>query len=158
MSRVILATINLILGVLAFILIAWFDEQETKIEALNKKHEQEILKIKKVTQVNGWLKGSLAPMAVSQQASLEDGALNLVRFYDDYTQKYNIKLEKYFYEDGVMQKMDLAYKVDANDSKTLKELTKMDYPHGFLQFTELKSNQDSITGKIQLIQPHNGSK
>jgi hypothetical protein len=54
-SRVILATINLILGVLAFILIAWFDEQETKIEALNKKLEQEILYIKKVTQVHGWL-------------------------------------------------------------------------------------------------------
>jgi len=156
MKNIIIITLNLTLSVLMVGLISWFENEEVKIETLNKAHKEETSRLQKISQINSWLEDSIYPIIKIQPSSFEDGTLNIVRFYDDNAHNYNLLVDKYFYKEDISQNIDFSYKIDTYDIKNIRELISLEYKGGFLQFLEFKMDQKNISGKIQLIQPYNG--
>lgn len=156
MKNIIIITVNLTLSVLMIGLISWFENEKVRIEALNKKHQQEINRLQKISQINSWLGDSIHPMIKTQPSRFDEGALNIVRFYDDNAHNYNMSVDKYFYKEDVSQNIDFSYKIDTYGVRNIRELINLEYEGGFLQFLEFRVDKKNITGKIQLIQPYNG--
>ncbi|MEK6659560.1 MAG: hypothetical protein AABY36_07780 [Campylobacterota bacterium] len=156
MKNIIIITVNLTLSVLMVALISWFENEKIKIDALNKKHQEDTNKLQKISQINSWLEELIFPMIKIQPIKFDEGALNIVRFYDDNMHSYNLSVDKYFYKEDVSENIDFSYNVDASSVKNIRELINLGYEGGFLQFLEFKTDKKNIVGKIQLIQPYNG--
>lgn len=156
MKNIIIITVNLTLSVLMVGLISWFENEKVKIDALNQKHQQETNKLQKISQINSWLEELIFPTIKIQPIKFDEGALNIVRFYDDNVHNYNLSVDKYFYKEGVSQNIDFSYKIDTQGIRNIRELINLEYEGGFLQFLEFRVDKKNITGKIQLIQPYNG--
>ena len=158
MSNIIIITINLTLSVLMIGLVSWFENEKIKIETLNKKHQEEINRLQKISQINSWLEDSIYPMIKTQQQQnrFDEGALNIVRFYDDNAHNYNMLVDKYFYKDEISHNINFSYKIDTHNVKNIRELINLEYEGGFLQFLEFRIDKKNIIGKIQLIQLYNG--
>lgn len=152
MKTAVVVTINLTLSVLMAGAISWFEQEEIKIENINKKHLSEIKRLEKIPHINDWIESSILPKVKLLPSNLEEGTLNIVRFYDTNAYNYNMIVDRYFYKEDISENIDFTYSVKRDDTAMLRGIFEIDYIDGFLQFLELKTSQKNISGKIEIVQ------
>lgn len=157
MRSVVIISFNLVLCVLMIAMISWFEQEELKIEAINKEYYKSIYKLEKISQINLWLNEVIETVKERQKNSLETDE-SLIDFFDKNKDAYNLLVSKYIYKDEVAKNLDLSYSVSAGNKEKLADFIVIENRDGFLQFRELKMDGKSLSGKIQVIHPHNGDK
>ncbi len=153
MIKIFTITLSTVLMVLMLASISWFEQEQEKVETINKKHREDIRKLKKIAQINAWL-DSIRFKTLSE--SENEAEYHLVSYFDDNAKTYDFQVNRYIYKDNTAKNLDISYTIDRNNSKNLDALMSIHYKNGFLQFKKLEMDQKGIKGEIQLIQPYNG--
>ncbi|MDQ1244565.1 MAG: hypothetical protein QG567_310 [Campylobacterota bacterium] len=155
MKNIIIITFSLLLFVLTIALMSWFEEEELKVKAINAQNNKNIQKLQKIAQINSWLDSDIIPAISDDQNDSLITDKNMIYFFDDNRDKYNLLVDKYIYKDNFAKSIDLSYSIGKGDRDKFKDFIKIEYEEGFLQFRELKIDADGIVGKVQVVQPHN---
>lgn len=150
MKSVILISLNLLLCVLLIAMIDWFEKEEYKLELINKEHYTTIQKLENISQINLWLHEVVKIVEKRKTNSLETDE-SLIKFFDKYKETYNLLVSRYIYKDEIAKNLDLSYSISAGDRKKLADFMVIENRDGFLQFRELKMDEKSLSGKIQVI-------
>jgi hypothetical protein len=148
MKSVVLISLNLVLCVLLIAMIDWFEKEEHKLELINKEHYKTIGKLENISQINLWLHEVVG--IVEEKNSLETDE-SLIKFFDKHKDTYNLFVSRYIYKDEIAKNLDLSYTISAGDRKKLADFIVIENRDGFLQFRELKMDEKSLSGKIQVI-------
>ena len=156
MRNIIFITINLVFIVLLLSLIDWFEKEEFKVKSINKQYTENIKKMEKVSQINKWVYDDIFPIIKRKQNASQNSDENLITFFDDNADKYNFIVDKYIYSDSLSKNIDLSYSINIDDKEKLTNFINIKYKSGFLQFRELKMDKKSLSGTLQVIQPHDG--
>lgn len=154
MIKTISITLSIVLIILMLSSISWFELEQEKIETINKKHIEDIEKLKKITQINIWL-DSIVKTKI-RTLSERESENKLVSYFDHNAALYNFQVKRYMYNDKNTKNLNVSFKVDRNNISNLNNLMSIQYIDGFLQFKKFEMNEKSIKGEIQLIQPYNG--
>ncbi|MCW8822289.1 MAG: hypothetical protein OQK45_08670 [Sulfurovum sp.] len=153
-------TFTIILSVVLVVLmidsISWFEQEQEKIETINKKHIEDIEKLKKIKQINVWLDSIVKSKLKILSESEDEAEYHLVNYFDDNTEVYNFQVNRYMYNDNDAKNLNITYSVDRDNTSKLNTLMSILYKDGFLQFRKFEMNKKNIKGEIQLIQPYNG--
>ena len=156
MIKILTITLTIVLSVLMIASISWFELEQEKVDAINKKHVEDIQKLKKISQINIWLENIVKSKIQTLSAREDEVVSNLVRYFDDNAKAYNFQVNRYMYNDNNTKNIDIKYSVDRNETRHLNGLMSISYDDGFLQFKKFEMDQKHIRGEIQLIQPYNG--
>ena len=156
MIKTFTITLSIVLVVLMLGSISWFEQEQEKIETINKKHIDDIEKLKKITQINAWLDGIVRSKLKVLSEKEDEAEHHLVSYFDNNVEKYKFKVNRYMYNNNNAKNLDISYSVDRNDTGKLNTLMSILYKDGFLQFKKFGMNDKNIKGEIQLIQPYNG--
>lgn len=154
MKNIIIITFSLLLFVLTTALMSWFEEEEAKARAINAQNNENIQKLQKIAQINLWLDDNIIPAISDDQNDSLATDKNLIYFFDENRDKYNLLVDKYIYKENLAKSIDLSYSIGKSDRNKFEDFMKIEYNNGFLQFRELKMNADGISGKVQVVQPH----
>ena len=155
MKRVLIISLNFIIFVLLLGMVSWLEQEEIRIEATNKAYYRNIHKLEKIAQINIWL-DDVVSITKRKESNPEEIDGNMIEFFDKNKNKYNLLVKRYFYDDMTTKNLDLSYRVDVNNRKTIEDFITVDYEDGFLQFVEFRFDEKSINGKLQLLQSYNG--
>ncbi|MDQ1341301.1 MAG: hypothetical protein QG567_2459 [Campylobacterota bacterium] len=154
MKNISIITFSLLLFVLTTALMSWFEEEEAKVKAINVQNSKNIQKLQKIAQINLWLDNDIIPAISDDQNDSLVTDRNMIYFFDENRDKYNLLVDKYIYKDNFAKNIDLSYSISKGDRNKLKDFMKIEYDDGFLQFRELKMDANGIVGKVQVVQPH----
>lgn len=152
MIKLIAITLSLILSVLIFSLSSWFEQEEIKIESMNKKHLQDIEKIKKIDQLNSWLDTKVEARLKVVPNSVDEVDKHFIKYFDKNSKRYNFLIKKYIYKDENVKKFDISYKINRNSKEDLINFMHLNYKDGFLEFKSYKLDKESLVGELQLIE------
>lgn len=154
MKHISIITISLLLFVLTTALMSWFEEEEAKVKAINVQNSKNIQKLQKIAQINSWLEHDIIPAISDDQNDSLVTDRNMIYFFDENRDKYNLLVDKYIYKDNFAKNIDLSYTIGKGERGKFKDFIKIEYRDGFLQFRELKMDANGISGKVQIVQPH----
>jgi len=154
--KIIIISINFALSMVLIASISWFEQENLKIENINKKQSEDILKLKKIGEINLWLDSIDKSMYKVIEKDSDRADENLLKFYGTHEKNYNLVIKRFIYEDSISKNMNMLYSVNRENLKDISGLVSLDYDSGFVQFRELNINKTTITGEIQLIQLYNG--
>lgn len=154
MKNIIIITFSLLLFVLTIALMDWFEEEEAKVKVINEQNSKNIQKLQKIAQINLWLDSNIIPAISNDQNNSLVTDKNLIYFFDENRDKYNLLVDKYIYKDNFSKSIDLSYSISKSDRNKFRDFMKTEYHNGFLQFRELKIDANGISGKVQVVQPH----
>jgi hypothetical protein len=153
MLKLILILLNLSLAVLFLSLISWFETKEIEIQAINKKHKQDIQALQKIPDINKAIIKYVRPTLKIQPKSAEEADLRLIQFYDHFADQYNFKVKKYIFSDTLAHYIDIEYDLKRNDKKQLLHFMQTAFKSGFIEFQSFNVNKDKLRGALQVIQP-----
>ncbi len=156
MIKLTAIALSITLSILLLSSSYWFENEQLKIEKINKKHLEDIRKLKKIAQINNWLDKVVKPMLKVTPDSVDLADENLVKYFDKHEKELKFEVAKYIYSDDVAKNLLLKYEVDRKKLNKLKKLMRLKYREGFLQFQELNMDKKVIKGTILLVQPFNG--
>lgn len=156
MINIAIISFNFALSVLIVALIFWFEQEEHKIETINKEYQKNIINLQKIAQINSWLSNNIIPMLKLNKDNSNGIDENLVSFFDENKDKYNLVVDKYIYKDEIAKNMDLSFKIDTGDKNQLINFLNIEYKYGFLQFREFKLNDKGFSGKFQVVESFEG--
>ena len=155
MRIIAIISFNFVLFVLMMAMVSWLEQEEFKIKAINKDHYRSIHKLQKVAQINLWLNDVVA-ITEKRKTNPEEVDDSLITFFDENKDKYNFHVKRYIYEDAITKNLDVSYKMNLNNKEKLADFINIEHKDGFLQFRELRMNDKTLSGKFQVVQPHNG--
>lgn len=156
MIKTISITFSIVLIVLLFSSISWFELEQQKVEEINRKHIEDIEKLKKISQINILLENIIKTKVQTLSEREAQAENHLVNYFDNNADLYNFQIKKYIYNAENTKNLNVSFKLDRNNASNLNNLISMQYIDGFLQFKKFEMNQKNINGEIQLIQPYNG--
>lgn len=147
----------LLLGVSFFISGTWLKTQQQQIEQANEEHRQTIRKLKDIKQTNKWLREIIIPYFSTMPQSKYDAELDMIRFYDQYAQRYRFKVSKFIYYD-TSAKLDIGFSFVPKNQSDIDHFLTLRYPNGFLQIQLLTLKDGEFSGVLTIIQPMQGTK
>ena len=156
MIKTISITLSMVLIVLMLSLISWFELEQQKVEEINKKHIEDIEKLKKISHINILLENIVKTKVQSLSEREAEAENNLVNYFDNNSELYDFKIKQYIYNDENTKNLNVSFKVDRNNESNLNNLISMQYKDGFIQFKKFEMTDKNVNGEIQLIQPYNG--
>ena len=156
MIRIAIITVGFVLSVLMFAAMQWFEVEETNVENINKEHLSEIERLKKISQINKWLNRVVKPSLEALPSSETLSENSLVQFYDTYSKELNFKVARYIYNEENSHNLDIDFKITRNKKSALQKLMNLKYQSGFLKFDRFELKQDTVNGRLQLVQPFYG--
>lgn len=146
---------SLMIGVLAFSSVEWFETKQAQVEEITQVHRDTLHELQNIKQTNQWLKEVVIPYFSTMPLTKKDAELDMIRFYDAYFKKYNFRVSKFIYYDD-SAKMDVAFTFVPKHQDDINTFLALKYPSGFLQIQQLTSKEGSISGIITIIQPMKG--
>lgn len=156
MIKIVIVSVNFVLSLLMITSIPWFEKETEKIQLINQKQLEDIEKMKKIHQINLWLKDVNSSVNKADAIDADSADANLIKFYDLNKKTYNLQIKKFIYEGEGLKSMRVAFGVQRDKLQDLETLFKLNYKEGYLQFRELEIDKKKITGEIELIQPFSG--
>lgn len=154
MKKSFISTVLLFLGVMSIILANVFENEQKRVESINKEHLQNTQKIAEIAGINDYIEKSIKPILKEKHNSAEEGVENLALFFDANSKKLNLSIDKYIYDTEISKNMTLSYKIMRQDKSSIDNLLSTNYKSGFLGLSEFKMDKNSLIGKIELIQPY----
>lgn len=152
MKKAVIISIVFMCSVLFYTLGLWYETQQQKLEVINKEHTRNIRTLREIRQINLWLEKDIEPFLQVLPKNTSSSKNQLVLFFDQYSQLFDFKVEKYIYKDGFTQNLDISFTVN-RDNKDLKKLIQLKYKTGYIEFKNFKVDDKKITGILHLVQP-----
>lgn len=154
--KLIASALALMLSLFMVASIEWFNKERGIIEDINKKHQKEIRKLRKIKSINRWLDKVIKPLLNDVPNNPLVADTNLVTFFDHYAKSYNFTLTRYIYDDGDSKFINMSFEIDRNDLSTIETFLQLRYKSGFLSFNRFEVDEKKIAGELLLIQPYEG--
>ena len=145
----------LVFGILFFASTTWFEDQQAQVEQINEGNRQTIRELQDVKQTTKWLREIIIPYFSTMPLNKQDAELDMIRFYDHYSQQYNLKVSKFIYYDS-SAKMDIGFSFVPKSNKDIDQFLSLRYSKGFLQIQTLTMKEGAISGVLTIIQPMQG--
>ncbi|MBD3823437.1 MAG: hypothetical protein IE916_02870 [Epsilonproteobacteria bacterium] len=149
----VVVALNLILGVFFFSLTEWLEIEQVKLEKINQEHLYDIQKLEKIAHLNSWLKEAVDTTSALESNQSGNSDIEMVKYVDRYSKKFDFTVRKYLFSDGTTQQIELGFSIPIDQKERLKELMKLEYPGGFIHFSELKKNDLHLSGTLEIIKP-----
>lgn len=154
MIKIIFSTVSIILVIFFYFLNIWYEQQNLKIEKLNREYKSEIKKIKEIQQINSWLRQSVKQDLKKIPRSAEDADANLIHFFDMYAKTYSFKVDKFIYEDEKAHYINLQYQIPRDNYKKLLQFMNQEYHNGYFFIKSFTIDQTVLQGELIVIQPY----
>jgi len=154
MIKIIFSTTNVILAIFLYFLNIWYEQQNLKIEKLNREYNSEIKKIKEIKQINSWLRQNVKQDLKKIPKSAEDADANLIHFFDMYAKTYSFKVDKFIYEDNKAHYINLQYQIPRDNYKILSQFINQEYPNGYFFLKSFTIDNAVLQGELVVMQPY----
>jgi len=154
--RIAIATVGFVVAILMFALATWFEQEEIKVQSINRQHLQEIKKLRKISKINGWLDKVVKPSLSATPTDANASDEPIVNFFDEYANEFNFQVDKYIYNDENTHNLNIKFSISRNELEKLEDLMKLKYKKGFLQFNDFQLKEKLIKGELQIVQPFYG--
>jgi len=155
MMRIFLITVLFALSVILYGVSEWFKVESSQIASINKRHQNEIEKLKKIAKINMWLEHHTKSYFQQLPQTSESGDKELVTFYDKYATEFNFKINRFIYSgEGTTHNLDLSFFLERSLKKEIEELVVLHYRKGFLKFSRFEVTKDKISGTLKIVQPY----
>ena len=125
MKKSLISAILLFLGVMFIILTNVFEDEQKRVESINKEHLQNIQKIAEIERINDYIEKSIKPILKEKHNSAQEGVKNLALFFDINSQKFNLAIDKYIYDSEISKNMTLSYKIMRQDKDKIDSLLRV---------------------------------
>ena len=154
MRNSMIITFALLIFVLSMAFATWLEEQNQKIDALNRQYATDIEKLRTIAQINSFIESEIAPFIADEQNNSTEMDKKLIDFASENQNRYNLLVEKFIYEGDSTKNIDFSYKIERDKKDLLNDFLGIEHKDGFLQFRELKLNTNVLSGVIQVVQPY----
>ncbi len=154
--RIAIITAGFVLSALMIAAMEWFEIEEKNVENINKEHLSEIKRLKKISQINKWLNKVVKPSLDALPTNETLSESSLVTFYDTYSRDLNFKISRYIYNEENSHNLDIDFSIERDKKRSLEKLMQLKYKSGFLKFDRFELKSNTLSGKLQLVQPFYG--
>lgn len=146
----------LVFGIFFLASATWFEREQLQIEQINEEHRQTIQELRNIKQTTQWLKDVVIPYFSTMPLTKHDAELDMIRFYDQYAQRYHLKVSKFIYYDS-SAKMDIGFSFIPKNGNDIDQFLALKYPKGFTQIQVLTLKDGVMSGVMTIIQPMQGA-
>ena len=153
MKKLLIISAAFALSILMVAASNWFEEQTKVVESINRQHLHEIERLKKIAKINKWLRSTITPFIESLPKDANASDVTLVKFFDRYADRFDFRVKNYIYKDKYSHNLDVMFKIPRYDKKNLQELMLLRYPTGYLQYNTFELKEESVIGKLRIVQP-----
>ncbi|MDD5716548.1 MAG: hypothetical protein PHW64_01995 [Sulfuricurvum sp.] len=133
----------------------WFSQKSAEIASITDTYRQDIAELKKIRDINLWLKQVIIPHFSAIPETQSDAEIAMIRFYDRYSKTFNFKVSKFIYYDTAA-KMDLGFSFRTHSQEDIDRLLSLRFEGGFIQIQTLEIRPGEMNGILTLIQPIQG--
>lgn len=151
----LLTFILLVFGIMLLSSVMWFDSKRFQTEQITQSHRDNIRELQNIKQTTQWLRNVVIPYFSTMPLSKANAELDMIHFYDRYSQAYNFKVSQFIYYD-TSAKMDIGFSFVPKNQEDINRFLALKYTNGFLQIQEFSSKEGTISGVLTIIQPMEG--
>ncbi len=153
MIKIILIIANVILMLFLYFLNQWYENEDSKIIAINKKYITNTRKLKEIEQIDKWLAEKVKPNLVQIPSNSEVADLHLIHFFDKYANNYNFSVEKFIYNDEYARFLNIKFSFSRKNYTKLVNFMKLQYKGGYKIIDHFKLDKNILEGELIVIQP-----
>jgi hypothetical protein len=143
------------IGIVLLATVTWFDNKRVQTQQITQKYHANIRELKNIKQTNQWLREVVIPYLSTIPMTKSNAELDMIHFYDCYSQQYNFKVSKFIYYD-ISAKMDIGFSFSPKNQNDIDRFLALRYDNGFLQIQKFSSKDGTISGVLTVIQPMKG--
>jgi hypothetical protein len=147
--------ILLTIGILLLSTVTWFDNKRSQTEQITQAYRTNIRELQNIKQTNQWLHDVVIPYFSTMPLTKSNAELDMIHFYDHYSQQYNFKVSQFIYYDS-SAKMDIGFSFVPKNQNDIDHFLALRYENGFLQIQKFSSQEGTISGILTIIQPMKG--
>lgn len=155
--KILFVLVSLLLSVSIYFFSIWLDKSIFALNRANEKYINNIRKAKKIQDIDIWLREKVSSKLKQVPVKTKDAELNLINFFDKYSDIFNLKVKKYIYNEGLAKHLGVTFDLPRNNKKKLEQFFTTTFPNGYISYKTLDIGKD-VTGYIDIIQPVNEEK
>jgi len=156
MVRILFVGFLLIVSVFLYALSTWFDNETVKVHKINRQHTVEIRRLHKITKINNWLDTYVKPYLAKIPTDANQSDDPIINFFDKYATDFQFQVDRYIYKEKDTHNLKVNFVLALKNKPYLEELMKLQYPQGFLQFTNFQMKDHILRGDLLIVQPYYG--
>jgi len=153
MVKIAFIIINIVLAIFLYFSTIWFEEEDFQIEKLNEKYIKNTRKLKNISKIDSWLHENVKKNLKELPKDSKVADLKLIKFFDTYAKKYNLKVQKFIYKDDLAHFLMIKYVISRKSYKVLNKFLKQEYKGGYVLLKNFKIDKSTLSGDLILIQP-----
>jgi len=153
MVKIAFIIMSIVLAIFLYFLNVWFEEEDFQIEKLNKKYIEDTRKLKNISKIDSWLHEKVKNNLKELPKDSKTADFKLIKFFDTYAKKYNLKVEKFIYKDDLAHFLKIKYVISRENYNALNKFLKQEYKGGYIMLKNFKIDKSTLSGNLILIQP-----
>ena len=153
MVKIAFIIMSVVLAIFLYFLNVWFEEEDFQIEKINKKYIEDTRKLKNISKIDSWLHEKVKNNLKELPKDSKTADFKLIKFFDTYAKKYNLKVEKFIYKDDLAHFLKIKYVISRENYNALNKFLKQEYKGGYIMLKNFKIDKSTLSGDLILIQP-----
>ena len=154
MIKISFIVINVILAIFLYFLNIWYEQQDIKIQKINKKYISDTRKLKEIKKIDNWLNENVKHNLIKIPKNSENADINLIHFFDVHAKEYNFQVEKFIYKDEMAHFLNIKYSISRENYNNLLKFMRQEYKGGYLFIKSFKVEKAILNGELIVVQPY----
>ena len=146
--------INVILAIFLYFLNIWYEQQDIKIQKINKKYISDTRKLKEIKKIDNWLNENVKYNLIKIPKNSENADIKLIHFFDVHAKEYSFQVEKFIYKDEMAHFLNIKYSISRENYNNLLKFMRQEYKGGYLFIKSLKMEKAILKGELIVVQPY----